>query len=225
MKSSRGVAAPGRALALFRRQPILRLTIAMVVVVLAGWVPVPVALSQDAAAQQPYEPCQDSDPEAGIDLLLLMDQSTSLQTADPNRKRREALELIRHELQGHERVRVALLGFNNQLHRHAPTFAPASTAHPSDSAIAAASDARGTTDYEVALDAAIEAFSARPAGSCRVLVWFTDGFHELLVNNNAQNRENAEALRDDVCGSAGSSQKRTLQENERFRNWASRRLR
>ena len=142
-----------------------------------------------------------------VDLLLLMDRSTSLNSADRGgTQRRTALRSIRADLSGATGMGVALIGFNNRLSLHAESFDPAAeggSAHPSDSELeeSLVSPPRGGfTDYGVALRGALDMFhhNARP-NSCRHLVWFTDGIHDIALPSTEDEVRQSEALRDEVC--------------------------
>ena len=87
-----------------------------------------------ATSTVPYQPCKSGQ---GIDLLLMMDESGSLnEKADPGGfKRTQALKLIRDYLKGEPDIRIALIGFDTEAKLHMPNFAQASNQHPSDQII------------------------------------------------------------------------------------------
>ena len=139
-----------------------------------------------------------------VDLLLLMDQSASLNSADPlGEQRKTALRQIRRDLSRDDRVHVALVGFNEEALRHAPDFMPVSEGglgHPSDVDIQEALQGQDRTDYGVALvEAALEVFRRARPDSCRSLVWFTDGLHDTDPGDSQPEVDRAEDLRRRVC--------------------------
>ena len=138
-----------------------------------------------------------------VDLLLLMDQSGSLNRVDPGgTERMMALNSIRSDFSGDDRWHVALIGFNEVPLLHSAGFRPAADTgqrHPSDDEIAEALPGDGSTYYGVALDAGLQVFGRAREDSCRHLVWFTDGLHDTAPGNEAEEVQEAEALRDKVC--------------------------
>ena len=176
---------------------------AIAVTGLVGAPETPSASAQTAPAQPTTATAQHRDCET-VDLLLLMDQSGSLNEADPGgAQRRAALHSIRSDLSDQPRIRVALIGFDSDLNPHAEQFEPAAedgSAHPSEDELEASLVGGGFTDYGVALRGALEAFRDASEGSCRELVWFTDGIHDTAVPSTEEEVAQAEALRDDVCG-------------------------
>ncbi len=165
--------------------------------------------STTAAAQSltedGYRPCDAATQT--VDLLLMMDESGSLNGpdgADPDgEQRRSALKQIRSDLSKRPEVHVALIGFDVERHLHAPSFAPAAAdgaQHPADTEIEAAMGNERYTDYGVALEAAAEVFEQARPGSCRVLVWFTDGLHDPVRGLSGEETRTAEELRGRLCG-------------------------
>lgn len=174
------------------------------------------ATTQSGNADGGYQPCDPNDTKT-VDLLLMMDQSRSLNRPEVDEGgeiRREALREIRKLLEGEwvlddespRGLRVALIGFDTSEHPHAPDFEPVAARaelHPSDEEIEAALVSRpgdaGHTDYGEALEAAAKAFEGSEA-DCRVMVWFTDGLHDPLPDRDAAEIGRARELRDRVCG-------------------------
>ena len=150
-------------------------------------------------ADEGYEPCQDQE---SVDLVLMMDGSGSLNGPDGvdpgGTQRMKALRGIRDLLSGETRVRVALYSFDEEYRRHAD-FDVASVRHPSDAAIEASLGAERYTDYGKALGAALEAFGRAEAGSCRVMVWFTDGLHNPEPGSGESELDRAKAWRAQAC--------------------------
>ena len=181
--------------------------------------------SISAQSNSLYQPC--SNPESGVDVLIMMDQSGSLRNVDPDgEKRRKALRLIREKFSqsSAKNFRLAILGFKgfkdgmeagsyldftSQL---LPDFKTASTSHPTDSVIEEAVKGNGDTDYKLALEASLELFEQKSnKNSCRLLLFFTDGIIDpkegpkmqlgVALNGLPITEEDyANDLLDDVCG-------------------------
>ena len=134
----------------------------------------------------------------------MMDGSGSLNGpggVDPGgTQRMKALEGIRDILSGETRVRIALYSFDEEARRHAD-FDVASAQHPSDAAIQASLGGELYTDYGKALGAALEAFGRAQEGSCRVMVWFTDGLHDPEPGYGPDELEGAKAWLTQACRS------------------------
>jgi hypothetical protein len=180
------------------------LAVGVVAVAVTGVTAVaPAPGGSDAAAQttQTEQQC------STFDLLLLMDQSGSLNGADPGGvQRRAALHDIRRDLSTADEVQVAMIGFNEEPLLHAPRFAPAAwqgQRYPSDSEVEATIPGGGYTDYGVALRTSLEVFSMARNDSCRELVWFTDGLHDVASGITVEEVESAERLRTEVCSTIG----------------------
>ncbi len=178
--------------------------VALAAIVGTGLVVVPTPPTATAQAQTTAIPQIRECDE--VDLLLLMDQSGSLNSADPNgNQRRAALRSIRRELSTEPRIQIAVIGFNSELNRHAERFEPASLSppgHPSDAELEASltiPSSGGFTDYRVALRGALEVFGGNPGELCRELVWFTDGIYDTVLPSTQAEVEKAEALLDEVC--------------------------
>ena len=173
--------------------------VALGVVAVAAVVPAPGGSGAAAQTTQVARQCPI------FDLLLLMDQSGSLNRADPGgAQRRAALQDIRRDLSAAEEVQVAMIGFNVEALRHSPRFANATLRgelHPSDDDIDAAIPGGGFTDYRVALTESLDVFEKARTGSCRELVWFTDGLHDVEPGTTVEEVESAERLRMEVCSS------------------------
>lgn len=174
--------------------------IAVAALVVGGLVSfVPTRHDSDAAAQSTRAARQCPT----TDILLLMDQSLSVNSADPGgRQRRSALRDYRRQTASDIDVRVAIIGFNVEVLRHHAQFANSDTRgqpHPSDSEIEAAIRGRGSTDYGIALQAVLEVFSEARPDSCLELVWFTDGLHDVELGTSVEEVEAAERLRNEVC--------------------------
>lgn len=137
------------------------------------------------------------------DILLLMDQSGSVNSADPGgAQRRAALRDYRRQTSSDSDVRVAMIGFNHEVLRHSPQFANSvmrGQPHPSDTDIDAAIPGGGFTDYRIALLEALRVYSQARPDSCLELVWFTDGLHDVEPGISADEVESAERVSSEVC--------------------------
>lgn len=181
---------------------------ALAVALLIGVVVFDAVDTQPVSAQaQPTEASRNRECQT-VDLLLLMDQSASLRSADPGGdKRREALRSIRSRLSAAPRIHLALIGFNSELNLHASRFEPAAegaSAHPSQNELEASLNSPRSgafTDYGEALRGSLEVFDDARVGSCRELVWFTDGVHDTAVPSTAEEAQQAEQLHGEVCRS------------------------
>ena len=162
-------------------------------------------------ADEGYEPCKDKE---SVDLVLMMDGSGSLNGPDGvdpgGTQRMTALQGIRDILSGRTRVRIALYSFDEEARRHAD-FGVASDRHPSDAAIEESKGGERYTDYGAALDAALEAFGRAQEGSCRVMVWFTDGLHDPEPGYGPDELDKAKAWRDQACDVTSDSTKRAFE--------------
>ena len=181
--------------------------------------------SISAQSNSSYQPC--NNPEAGVDVLIMMDQSGSLRDVDPGGdKRRKALRLIREKFShsGAKNFRLAILGFkgfNEEMKvgsyldftsQLLPDFKTASMAHPTDSVIEDSVKGNGDTDYKLALEASLELFEQKSnKNSCRLLLFFTDGIIDpkegtkmslgVALNGLPFTEEDyATDLLDEVCG-------------------------
>ena len=176
------------------------------------------ASAQEETAQadaSEFVPCQGKG-DGGVDILFMMDQSGSLnQTggADPGGvQRTEALKQIRDTLKREPNIRVALIGFDDDVDLIMPDFVPPSEDSPSDKQISDSLGASGDTNYTKALAAAVEAFKgiyqADDSGErCRVLVFFTDGIYDPIEGRNVSTpfvseEDWAEDLVDKTCSPA-----------------------
>jgi hypothetical protein len=118
------------------------------------------------------------------EVLLLMDQSSSLQTTDPDAARVTAAKVLVSSLsQAGGPVHLAVAGFGDDV-------SPISRFDLPQDETAAQAEIDGfrdrnddqNTDYVLALEAAARHFSAIDAAQeCKTLLWFTDGAYDLDV--------------------------------------------
>ena len=126
-----------------------------------------------------------ADAQMRVSVLLLLDNSGSLRTNDPNDLRVSGTKdavIVLDGLSGQfdsASISVAIDSFNTN-YRPGAGWLPADGASagllPRIDGIAAIPPARTSTDYTQAMTGAWERFRSEPA-DCRLLIWFTDGEH------------------------------------------------
>jgi len=163
--------------------------------------------------------------DGDIELMLVMDNSKSLQTNDSEGKRfnqvRTMLKSVHDRISKSKKprdIRFSFITFANR----ATVQVPLSTARVLTSenidAIAkqvevAAPGNQENTDYVAAIEAAIAQMRGAPARNCRVIVWFTDGNY-WPSTGAAGNSVSGGTLRERVCAPGGfSDQLRQLNVN------------
>jgi hypothetical protein len=171
----------GRASRTGRIGRVTRVTLAAAIVVaaVAG-----AATSVPAGAQGTNGPGDCSDH---VEVLLLIDQSASLRTTDPDNQRVTAAQVLLRSLASSAAsaggtVGVTIAGFGSEISEVGRAVLPGERDAATDLVTAfsdRASDAN--TDYVLALDQAVEHFSRfrdLPT-ECKRLVWFTDGAYSI----------------------------------------------
>lgn len=149
----------------------------------AGWSGIARAAPNDAAVQR-YGGCLASQ-KAG-DLLLLVDESGSLQTTDPHNARVRAAKYLVDTLghyadSTHSALDVAVAGFSSDyaIRRDWTSLNGASAASIDTQVQDLAQHNSGAdTDYWLALDGARQSLAARAQGDpnrCQAIAWFSDG--------------------------------------------------
>lgn len=139
---------------------------------------------QQEAAVADFGGCLASQREG--DLLLMIDESGSLQTSDPDAARVEAANYLLGQLASFSSsagvaLDVAVAGFSSEFTMHAPWTRLESGSLPAlqDEVDAFRSRTSGLdTDYWLALDGARSALAEHSAGgpsSCQAIAWFSDG--------------------------------------------------
>ncbi len=129
-----------------------------------------------------------TDAECGtLDVLLLMDESASLRTTDPQNRRVEAADVLVRSLAASAEaaggtVDLTIAAFGSGVSDVGSATLPAETTSAVDlvQSFTTRTEARNT-DYVLALQAAADHFAAR-AGvptTCKRLVWFTDGAYSI----------------------------------------------
>ena len=172
-------------------------------------------ISASAAAEQ--ETAEDCRVEAGssIGIVLLIDQSSSLNSAS-NRKLGmlpsigEAIRKVGSRLQLAAQddgvdVKLGVVTFGE----NATEIRPLTSYTLGDSVDGIADELsdvdglEGFTDYIAGLEAATRMFDSQADISCRILLWFTDGFFDLPPSDNISatiRQQEADLLTDAVCG-------------------------
>ena len=152
-----------------------------------------------------------------VDLLLLLDNSKSLNQkngSDTSNQRYQAIEDMLNSVVGGlgstNKVNFALTSFGTRI-----TDAIAFGAEPLKNIDDASNLAsliekkvpgdykkqESTTDYVLALNHAYQLFETRPEDNCKILVWFTDGvFESRETRDRAAWKKQAGSLRSEICG-------------------------
>lgn len=152
-----------------------------------------------------------------IELMLLMDNSQSLQNNDPEGKRFSQVRMMLNSV--HDRiskstkpraVRFSLITFADraivEIPRADPIVLSASNLNSTAKRVEdAAPGDQQNTDYVAALKKALEEMDLAPPQNCRVIVWFTDGAY--WPSGGTENSTAGGVLRDEVCKPGGFSEK------------------
>ncbi len=196
-----------------------------ILVVLAAALAASVAIAASASAQDDtqteeddWRPCQELQTIERAEIVLVMDRSGSL--GDETAKLRNALQSVRSQLTSLQtdlsdsvsvdtfEIDVALIAFEGEA-KEVTGFASASSNHPSNDQIAAATNAqRGFTNYGPAINVATQLFegssNAKSTGTCRIIILFTDGVMR-LSNGPAGSQEESDLLKvlEDTCRNNG----------------------
>ena len=150
--------------------------------------------------------------EFAVNVLFLVDASSSLQRNDPNKHRvtgvvRSVATLLALSTNYRDNVdiRVAVDGFSDRYLQHINW----STTEEANRSLASAAirDKIGATitwtDYERALEGAAQRFQQSERSSCNVLVWFTDGEHDTEEPGELTPAENL--VLNQLCGADGGN--------------------
>lgn len=162
----------------------LRRSAALVVASFVGVLFAPLVAAQ---APTPAAPSTTTDCSERVDVLLLIDESASLDQTDPENQRVVAGEILVRSLAASASasgglVDLTIAGFASGVEEAGQAVLPQDT----DAAVAVVgsfADRRGgrNTDYVLALRYAADYFAARPdlPTECKRLVWFTDGAYSI----------------------------------------------
>jgi len=163
--------------------------------------------------------------DGDIELMLVMDNSKSLQTNDSEGKRfnqvRTMLKSVHDRISKSKKprdIRFSFITFANRATVQVPLSAARVLTSENIDAIAkqvevAAPGNQENTDYVAAMEAAIAQMRGAPARNCRVIVWFTDGAY-WPSTGAAGNSVSGGTLRERVCAPGGfSDQLRQLNVN------------
>ena len=178
------------------------------------------AQNPSKAIDAPLQVCIDQinkKPLTGdIELMLVMDNSLSLKTNDPDGKRfsqvRTLLKSVHDRISKSRKpraVRFSLITFANRAIAEIP-LAEAVVLNAEnlnlvgDEVESAAPGNQQNTDYVAALQKALEEMKNAPSQNCRVIVWFTDGAY--WPSGGAKNSTEGGDLREAVCESGGFSE-------------------
>ncbi len=146
-----------------------------------------------------------------VDLLVLMDQSESLVTRDPENRRTDGLEEVAQVLATEQDVRIAVVGFGEEaeVYREFASLADEpltqSEIDEATRAVAQGTTYHKRTDYFSALKQAVELFEDEDMAqddTCRVLLFFTDGRYDPFSQETVGEVEFAQGLfTDAICRS------------------------
>ncbi|MBH0779604.1 vWA domain-containing protein [Nocardia bovistercoris] len=187
------------------------IAIALASVLLPG--PAAPAQPQNTSAVVDFGACL-SGQQRG-DLLLLLDESRSLMTSDPDAARVPAAQRLLQELTEWTansliRLDVAVAGFGDEYTTHHDWVTLDRASLPGlDAAIAGARDRTkaGATDYGLALREAHRSLVGhrgdRNPATCRAVAWFTDG--ELDFSTPADPTARIEATKTSICRPGGTA--------------------
>lgn len=185
--------------------------------------------TQPSAAEATLKVCVDQRTQKPLDgdieLMLVMDNSKSLQTNDSEGKRFSQVQTMLRSV--HDRisqskkprkVRFSFITFANRATVQIPLTAARVLTSENIDAIAkqveaAAPGNQENTDYVAAIEAAITQLRGATVKNCRVIVWFTDGAF-WPSTGAAGNSVSGGTLRERVCAPGGfSDQLRQLNVN------------
>ena len=143
-----------------------------------------------------------------INVLILVDASTSLRSTDPNELRvrgvvraARTLEELATRYADAVRIQVAVDGFSTDYYRYLGWVSPDEASAALDTEAMRNDVARTIrwTNYVGALRGAARRFAETTEGDCNLLVWFTDGEHD-TVDAGVLVEEESNAL-DRLCNS------------------------
>lgn len=149
-----------------------------------------------------------------IDILLLLDDTASLQRQDPSKTRFDVLTTVFDGISsvgGERRVNLAVFLFGSRVE---PIFdfrplEPSGVAETVQEIREKNVATQDRTNFTDAVQRAATVLSARPAQNCRVLLWFTDGNHD--ASGGRPRLENdvpeADALRTAFCLPGGLTER------------------
>lgn len=203
--------------------------IGLCLLILAPAIPSAVdAKSRPDAGPKPLSVCQDSNGVrrvADLDVILLMDNSKSLETTkkgarptDPDGLRFRAVRDLLVSLEGLKKgssqqkgvpINFGMISFGSKAQIEIPIQPLGDANSLADEVKSTLPALQQVTDYIGALKRAMEVLSKRPAENCKFLVWFTDGqfeSSEIAVNDRDRARKiaaQANRLQEEVCSSGG----------------------
>lgn len=188
--------------------------------VLAG---APATSGQDVSNAEPQQRarCERGDPDDvfAIDVLVLVDASSSLRGTDPDRLRIAGLDRTLIQLASIQalqdpsevQIRVAVDGFSGGYFRHLDWASPRDAQQQMPGLRERIARLDRWTNYAAAVDGAADRFAERPNSDCRFLVWFTDGHHDTTVPGETTPEERI-AIQN-MCAVGGSIERITADLN------------
>lgn len=174
-------------------------------------------LNELQSVEQGLELCRDAAGElraGAFDVLLLIDDSGSLAATrtptDPDGIRFEAIRVLLEGLgrmgENDRAVNVAAVSFGAQF----DILLPFQELRSSDVGTIVADIERSATgrqlltDYIMGVGRGVDMLADRPADNCRILVWFTDGEHDVSNSQSSTaDAADAEGLRQAFCRAGG----------------------
>lgn len=197
----------------------MALVVAMILVPVLAHVPAEAQQEPSrGSAGEGLQLCLDASGElrgGALDILVLLDDSGSLQQTDPQGLRYEALDELLRELAslgdgpGVRERNIAIVSYGQR----ADVLLPfRQLADPEIAGIVAdvrvrADGRQPYTDFILGVRTALDLVRDRPATNCRIFVWFTDGDHHRVGTPSSvsieDQRVDADDLRRDFCGPGG----------------------
>ncbi len=206
-----------------RAHGLRRFLVTLFAVAVVAGMPVHVPASAQAEGVAPTSAsglalCLDGagDPRTGaLDILVLLDDSGSLQQTDGGGLRYEALDVLLRGLaalgsgEGFRDRNVALVSYGQRVDVLLP-FQPLQ-AEEIDGIVAdvraRATGRQPFTDFIGGVRTAVDLLGDRPSANCRILVWFTDGDHHMAGRSSSTSLEDQATdsgnLRAAFCGPNG----------------------
>lgn len=170
----------------------------------------------EALPQSPPKVCQDESGRSltgDLDVLTMLDNSSSLSGSDPAGKRFDAIDEFLSsyaKTKSSQKKNFGLIKFGGTASQTVPLQDVNEENWQS-----IVEDVRlkipnvkkkqeKYTNYVKALELALNVFRSRPAINCKVLIWFTDGIYD-TTNDSDDDSSDARELRSSVCSNGGLS--------------------
>lgn len=170
----------------------------------------------EALPQSPPKVCQDESGRSltgDLDVLTILDNSSSLSASDPDGKRFDAIEEFLSsyaKTKSSQKKNFGLIKFGGAASQTVPLQDVNEENWQSiveDVRLKIPNTKKKQekyTNYVKALELALDVFRSRPAINCKVLIWFTDGIYD-TTNDSDDDTSDARELRGSVCSNDGLS--------------------